>query len=160
MLNKYKKGKIEFEVLLFMIAIVVVSALVLWAVQSGIVTVRADGSVEEKPILNAEFIHYGREGYLAVKEFQFCSAVDDKYNCIEEKEKFKGHCRETDVRDLEMPLPMVTILAELENLNSGDALLVHHKKIPQYLLPELADRNFKVWIAEIEEGNVKLLIHK
>ncbi len=87
-ISKNKQARIEFEVLLFMIALVVVSALVLWAVQSGIVTVRADGA-GEKPILNAEFIPYGREGYLAVKEFQFCSAVDKKYNCLEEKEEFK-----------------------------------------------------------------------
>lgn len=82
-----KQAKIEFEVLLFMIAIVVVNALVLWMVQSGIVTVRADGA-GEKPILNAEFIPYGREGYLTIKEFQFCSGVDEKYNCIEEQKKF------------------------------------------------------------------------
>ncbi len=94
MQSKNKKAKVEFEVLLFMIALVIVSALVLWAVQSGIVTVRADGA-GEKPILNAEFIPYGREGFLAVKEFQFCSAVDEKYNCLGEngesgeKEEFK-----------------------------------------------------------------------
>jgi TusA-related sulfurtransferase len=68
--------------------------------------------------------------------------------------------RETDVRDLEMPLPMVTILKELEDLEENEALYVHHKKVPQYLLPELAERNFKTWIAEVDEYNVKLLIHK
>lgn len=83
---------------------------------------------------------------------------------IEELEKEKINCKkqvkEVDVRDLEMPLPMVTILNELENLTDQQALFVHHKKIPQYLLPELEERHFKTWIAEIEEGNVKLLIHK
>ena len=64
-----------------------------------------------------------------------------------------------DVRDLEMPLPMVTILKELEELKEGNVLYVHHKKIPQYLLPELAERNFKTWIAEVDDENVKLLIH-
>jgi len=79
-----------------------------------------------------------------------------------EKEKFdcKKQIKEIDVRDLEMPLPMVTILNELENLTEKQALFVHHKKVPQYLLPELEERNFKTWIAEIGEGNVKLLIHK
>ena len=67
---------------------------------------------------------------------------------------------EIDVRDLEMPLPMVTILGELEKLKENEALYVHHKKVPQYLLPELAGRNFKTWIAEVDEHNVKLLIHK
>lgn len=67
---------------------------------------------------------------------------------------------EIDVRDLEMPLPMVTILRELEELKENGALYVHHKKVPQYLLPELAERNFKTWIAEVDDHNVKLLIHK
>ena len=48
---------------------------------------------------------------------------------------------------------------ELEELKEGDMLFVHHKKIPQYLLPELAERNFKTWIAEVDDENVKLLIH-
>lgn len=76
------------------------------------------------------------------------------------KEKFKNNYQEVDVRDMEMPLPMVTILNELESLKEGQALFVHHKKVPQYLLPELEERNFNVWVTEIEDGNVKLLIHK
>ncbi len=83
---------------------------------------------------------------------------------IDEHEKRKDNCnkkiREIDVRDLEMPLPMVTILKELEEMNENEALYVHHKKVPQYLLPELAERNFKTWVAEVDEHNVKLLIHK
>jgi len=77
-----------------------------------------------------------------------------------EKEKFKDRFKEIDVRDLEMPLPMVTILNELEDLSDDHALYVHHKKVPQYLLPELEDRKVKTWVAEIEDGNVKLLIHR
>lgn len=76
------------------------------------------------------------------------------------KESYRGRCREIDVRDLEMPLPLVTILNELEGLPENHALFVHHKKTPQYLLPELEERGFKTWIADIEEGNVKLLIHR
>lgn len=76
-----------------------------------------------------------------------------------EKTKFNDNCKEIDVRDLEMPLPMVTILKELEDLLQGHALYVNHKKVPQYLLPELADRKLITWISEIDEGNVKLLIH-
>jgi len=78
----------------------------------------------------------------------------------QEKSKFKNKLTEIDVRDLEMPLPMVTILNEIETLLPDSALFVHHKKIPQYLLPELADRNFKTWYTEIKEGNIQLLIHR
>jgi uncharacterized protein (DUF2249 family) len=75
-------------------------------------------------------------------------------------EKYAGKMKEIDVRDLEMPLPMGTILEELEQLNGENALFVHHKKLPQYLLPELKDRNY-VWVSkEINENELKLIIFK
>lgn len=76
------------------------------------------------------------------------------------KENFGQACHEIDVRDLEMPLPMVTILNELERMEANGALYVHHKKVPQFLIPELEDRKFKFHIALVDEGNVKLLIHR
>lgn len=75
-------------------------------------------------------------------------------------ELWKNNFKEIDVRDLEMPLPMVTILDEVADLKENEALFVHHKKVPQYLLPELEERNCHTLIAEIEEGNIKLFIHK
>lgn len=77
-----------------------------------------------------------------------------------QRTSFQSRVRETDVRDLEMPLPMVTILNEMEDLPEGHALFVHHKKTPQYLLPELEERGYQVWIADLGEGDVKLLIHR
>jgi uncharacterized protein (DUF2249 family) len=67
---------------------------------------------------------------------------------------------ELDVRHLEMPMPMVTILESLETLKKGEALYVHHQRLPQYLLPELEDRNY-IWASKIvDEGNTKLIIFK
>lgn len=83
MINK-KASITEFMVLLIMI--VLTSATVLFLVKSGIVSVRADAA--DVPILDAEFIPVGREGYLAIKEFQFCEDVDEQYNCINEKDSF------------------------------------------------------------------------
>lgn len=104
--------------------------------------------------------------FLKVEEPRQGNSVSESLVCFvskedlnKEKGKFRA-CKEIDVRDLEMPLPMVTILDELEELQEGQALFVHHKKVPQYLLPELEERKVKTWIAEIEEGNVKLLIHR
>jgi len=74
--------------------------------------------------------------------------------------KYVGKMKEIDVRDLEMPMPMVTILEELEHLDTNTALFVNHKKLPQYLLPELKDRNYK-WVSkEIAEGDLKLIIFR
>ena len=74
---------------------------------------------------------------------------------------FTGEKRKTiDVRDLEMPLPMQTILAELEKLPVGHGLYVHHKRVPVYLLEELASKDLAVHIYNIDEGDVKMLIFK
>lgn len=63
-----------------------------------------------------------------------------------------------DVRGLEMPLPMMTILEALDGLVAGTALYVYHKRIPVFLLPELAQRKFEYRIKEVREGEVHLLI--
>ena len=65
-----------------------------------------------------------------------------------------------DVREFEMPQPLVKILNALEKLPKDHALFVQHKKIPQYLLPELAEQHFNWRIKEIAEGNVQLLIFR
>jgi len=76
------------------------------------------------------------------------------------EKKYSGKLKEIDVRDLEMPMPMVTILEEIEKLSEGEALYVHHKRLPQYLLPELEDRNYNLVKKEIDEDNLKIIIFK
>lgn len=73
---------------------------------------------------------------------------------------FKNKLVEVDVRHLEMPMPMMTILESLEVLPKDKALYVHHKRIPVFLLTELKDRNFEYRIKEVQEGEVYLLIFK
>ncbi|MBX2942661.1 MAG: DUF2249 domain-containing protein [Cyclobacteriaceae bacterium] len=65
-----------------------------------------------------------------------------------------------DVRELEMPQPMLTILSELDKLPAENALYVYHKRIPVFLLPELTDKKFDYRIKEISDGEVHLLIFK
>ncbi|MCE9540594.1 MAG: sulfurtransferase TusA family protein, partial [Bacteroidetes bacterium] len=73
---------------------------------------------------------------------------------------FIGKMKTIDVRHLEMPLPLVTILNELDNLPEGHSLFVQHKKIPQFLLPELKEKKFYWLIREDGPGDVKLLIFR
>ncbi len=75
-------------------------------------------------------------------------------------QRFEGKLKVIDVRQLEMPGPMMKILAELEHLPAGTALFVHHKRIPVFLLPELAERKMEYRIKEINPGEVQLLIFK
>ncbi len=65
-----------------------------------------------------------------------------------------------DVRELEMPQPMLTILSELDKLSEEKALYVYHKRIPVFLLPELTDKKFDYRIKEISDGEVHLLIFR
>ncbi|MGV3538922.1 MAG: DUF2249 domain-containing protein, partial [Rufibacter sp.] len=74
--------------------------------------------------------------------------------------QYAGNLKQVDVRQLEMPLPMVTILNELEWLPSGKALHVTHKRVPQFLLPKLQERGFQVAIKEVGPAEVYLLIYK
>ena len=75
-------------------------------------------------------------------------------------DKFKNNMTELDVRDLEMPLPMVSILEAIEQLTENHALFVHHKRLPQYLLPELEKRDFLLKSHEIDGDNIKLVIYR
>ena len=65
-----------------------------------------------------------------------------------------------DVRQLEMPKPMLSILEQTRHLTVGDALFVYHKKIPVYLLPELEKQGLKYLFKDISPGNVNMLIYK
>lgn len=65
-----------------------------------------------------------------------------------------------DVRQLEMPKPMLSILEQTQHLAIGDALFVYHKKIPVYLLPELEKQGLKYLFKDISTGNVNMLIYK
>ncbi|GAA4300851.1 DUF2249 domain-containing protein [Nibribacter koreensis] len=74
--------------------------------------------------------------------------------------QYAGSLKKLDVREMEMPLPMVTILNELEWLPTGHALHVTHRRVPQFLLPRLEDRGFQVAIQEAKPEEVYLLIFK
>lgn len=74
--------------------------------------------------------------------------------------RFKDKLVTIDVRALEMPLPMHTILETLNILPSDKALFVYHKRIPVFLLPELEEQQFSYRIKEISDAEVHLLIYK
>jgi uncharacterized protein (DUF2249 family) len=74
--------------------------------------------------------------------------------------QFENNLEKIDVRHLEMPMPMMTILEALETLPGNKALYVHHKRVPVFLLTELKDRNFEYRIKEVQAGEVYLLIFK
>ncbi|MCB0507610.1 MAG: DUF2249 domain-containing protein [Chitinophagales bacterium] len=74
--------------------------------------------------------------------------------------QYENNLVEVDVRHLEMPMPMMTILENLETLPEEKALYVYHKRIPVFLLTELKEREFDYRIKEVQDGEVYLLIFK
>ncbi len=94
-----------------------------------------------------------------IEKKQVDNEVDtSKFESI--KQAYEGKLVTIDVRNLEMPMPMKTILEEVEKLKPDEALFVHHKRIPQFLLPELEKRNFKITAHEVEPDYVYLIIYK
>lgn len=74
--------------------------------------------------------------------------------------KFENNLVHLDVRQLDMPKPMISILEILDTLPLGKALFVKHKKVPQFLFPELAEKNFQWSIRELSENEVDLIIYR
>lgn len=68
--------------------------------------------------------------------------------------------KEIDVRALQMPGPMETILGILPELADNELLYVNHKRVPLYLLEEIAESDYQIYILNRGEGDVKLLIHR
>ncbi len=65
-----------------------------------------------------------------------------------------------DVRGLEPPQPMVTIIGYLEQAGTGDDLIVDLDRNPIYLFPELAERGWAAEHVSAPEGNVRLHIFR
>jgi TusA-related sulfurtransferase/predicted HTH domain antitoxin len=76
------------------------------------------------------------------------------------KRKFEGRMKMLDVRDLEMPQPMMTILENLETLQPEEALFVEHKRVPQFLLPELEKKNYLWTTKKINDSHTQMIIYK
>jgi uncharacterized protein (DUF2249 family) len=86
--------------------------------------------------------------------------VPDGQDWDEIMNRFANKLVTVDVRKMEMPLPMHTILGALDNLPPGKALFVYHKRIPVFLLPELEERNFNFRIRGVNDAEIHLLIYR
>lgn len=100
------------------------------------------------------FYHVGKVNTEPIKEKMEESSVTSFMKKLSE---FKTRYSELDLRHLEMPLPMTTILENLLYLPKDHILYVHHKRFPIYLVPELKDRGYDMMHIYLEDG-VDLLI--
>lgn len=65
-----------------------------------------------------------------------------------------------DVRKLKPPQPMLAVLRLLDTAGPGEIVVVHHERVPQFLLPELAERGWHVARMVEEYANVRLWLDR
>ncbi|MCA1908398.1 MAG: DUF2249 domain-containing protein [Magnetospirillum sp.] len=65
-----------------------------------------------------------------------------------------------DVRKLRPPYPMLAILRLIDSSPDLTGLVVHHERMPQYLLPELAERGWSVARVVEEFQDVRLWLER
>lgn len=111
-------------------------------------------NISANEIITYFFIESNESSQVILNDNQSLQDWDTVYT------KFETALIVIDVRMLEMPQPMMMILENLEQINESNALFVHHKKVPLFLLPELSDKGFEFRIKGIEENYVQMLIYK
>ncbi|MDP3989577.1 MAG: hypothetical protein Q8Q01_00025 [archaeon] len=84
---KQKKGGLVIQVLVLMVLVVISSSVLLFLINKGVITVKESGQTE--PILQANFLPIARTGTVAVKEFAFCSDVNEDFECIGQRSLFQ-----------------------------------------------------------------------
>jgi hypothetical protein len=65
-----------------------------------------------------------------------------------------------DVRGMEAPAPLVNILRLIDSCEHDGVVIVHHRRQPVYLLPELAERGWSWEQVSGEPGEVRLVLRR
>ncbi len=78
------KGNIAVRILSILVVAIITSALVLILVQAGLISVKAE--YEPVEVLNVQFLPLRNYGYLEIKDFSFCSQIDDNFNCQQQRQ--------------------------------------------------------------------------
>ncbi|KIL99285.1 hypothetical protein CCC_03503 [Paramagnetospirillum magnetotacticum MS-1] len=65
-----------------------------------------------------------------------------------------------DVRKLAPPNPMLAILRLIESVGPHEVVVVHHEREPHFLIPELAERGWRIARTSSEVVNVRLWLER
>lgn len=65
-----------------------------------------------------------------------------------------------DVRRLKPPSPMLAVLRLIDSVPDLTGLVVHHERIPQFLVPELAERGWRIARTDEQFANVRLWLER
>jgi len=111
-------------------------------------------------ISDNEFHTFFTKSDTTTQEIVIGNTPTTKLNFDDTLASYGDNVKEIDVRHLEMPEPMITILKEIETLPKTHVLVVNHKKIPQFLLPELESRGYKWLSKDVDGGFILFLVFK
>lgn len=101
----------------------------------------------------------GTENVAAAIDSELPDLSDEK--AFQEKlVSFGAQVVNVDVSEMEMPMPMVTILENLSSLPEQHVLSVTHKRIPVFLFNELKERKAQYLVRKVSDTDVRLLIWK
>ncbi|MEX2416116.1 MAG: DUF2249 domain-containing protein [Paenibacillaceae bacterium] len=67
---------------------------------------------------------------------------------------------ELDNRGLEPPQPMIRTLSKLQNVHSGDKVIIHNDRVPMFLIEELNTLGYAYTVEDQEDGSAKVAITK
>lgn len=117
----------------------------------------------ENPEANLVITYFNRAGSVSNREviapLEGAAADNERFDQL--LKKFDKHrIIFLDVRQLEMPKPMLAILEQTSNLVTDNALFVYHKKIPVYLLPELEKQGLTYLFKTMGPADINILIYK
>jgi hypothetical protein len=85
-INKNKKAGITTQVIAILIVVVFTSALILYLINSGIITPKEQNEVD---VLNTRFLYQRESGELKVNFIKACELVSPDFECINERTDFK-----------------------------------------------------------------------
>ena len=88
------------------------------------------------------------------------SAAAHKVKTSTDENKPSEKIEEIDVRGMEPPRPMVTILETLNRIDENTTLLVHHHREPVLLYDKLEELGYEAETEKIEENYYKVKIRK
>ena len=81
-----KKGAVVIQILIVLVVIVLTSGIILLLISQEVIKVSESG---DKEILDAEFVPVGgASGVLTIKDFSFCSWVDETQDCTKPRNVF------------------------------------------------------------------------
>ena len=83
-----KNGKVVVEILIFMIAVVMISAGVLFLIKTGFLNPQPENS--EVNLLNTEFLPTGRDAGISLMEFDVCSYIQTNLFCSKKDYFYTG----------------------------------------------------------------------